>query len=154
MKPLLISLTLALSACTAQAWPSPRIAYTHANSFQELSGAVQKWTGEARGNRWGRANPTGSMRPYIVGAPYSQIAKNYLDRDDREILLWQEVIDCPLEAGMVVRVEREGDSPLVHMIVEVRGDSLYLTGTNNRHSDGWHHKSKVTAILRGVVTRK
>lgn len=158
----IVALLLALvftAGCqsTGRAWPQPRLAYTHAATFAQADARARAWTAAAPGNRWGRCYMTGSMRPWITGSTALQIQKPQRDEADREILLWQEQFaDVSLEPGLVVRLQRTNRdgtiTDLVHMIADVRGEWIYLTGLNNPHSDGWHHRSKVRGILREVVT--
>lgn len=79
----------------------------------------------------------------------------YIHGEFREWLLDEAYTDQSLSAGLVVvfdRGDNDGPYPCRHMIAAVRGEYVYLSGTNNRRSDGWFHRSKITRILREVVT--
>lgn len=140
---LLLALTLLLTGCASSvtaAWPKPALTYTHAATAKQASARVTDWQASGPGRRFGDAALTGSMLPYIHGGP-------------REILLLEEYAGQPIALGHVVSFARDAKTPrCLHMVAAIRGDMLYLSGTNNRHSDGWYHRSAVAFILREIVT--
>lgn len=142
---LLVLLIVLLAGCQshplASAWPKPVLTYTHAATAQQAASRIAAWRAETPGNYSSRAALTGSMRPYIHGGP-------------REFLLIEPMSSAiVLQPGHVVGFLRDADTPrCLHMVAAVRGEHVYLSGTNNRWSDGWYHRSAIHSILREVVT--
>jgi len=137
-----LALSFLASGCASpSAWPQPQITYTHAATHSQASAHIQAWRAAKPGNYDSHAALTGSMRPHIHGGP-------------REFLLLEPAgLDTPLQPGVVVGFFRDADTPrCLHMIAALRGDHVYLSGTNNRYSDGWYHRSTIHSILRGIVT--
>jgi hypothetical protein len=133
----LIVATLGAAGCNT--WPKPTLAYTHAATAKQADERAAEWRELNRGFI-SYASLTGSMKPYIHGGY-------------REMLLLEPYAGQPLVVGNVVSFDRDPKTPrCLHMIAAVRGDYVYLSGTNNRWSDGWYHRSRISAILREIVT--
>lgn len=114
---------LLLSTVLLLGWPKPTPPVRHVAQLPAFSNVSAK---------------TNSMAPYIVGGT--------------DYLLLIDYTNQPLAPGMVVVFDR-GDAPrTVHMIAEVYGDYVYMSGLNNRRSDGWFHRSKVRQIVTAVLT--
>lgn len=121
-------------------WPTPVITYTHAATPAQAHARAVEWVRSQPGRSWSPAATTGSMRPHIVGGP-------------REYLLDEVYTEQPLSLGHLVVFHRDTTTPrCLHMIAALRGDWFYISGTNNRWSDGWFHRSTISHIVREVVT--
>ena len=121
-----------LAALFALSWPTPELTVYRVETEPV---AIYLASVEANRNGWriSKVTPTGSMKPllnggeYVVGEPYTGQG---------------------LHVGMVVIFDR-GDTPRVlHMIAVIRGDMVYMSGINNRYSDGWFPKSRILEIAR------
>jgi len=85
---------------------------------------------------WCHVAPTGSMAPVI---------------DSRSVLLLEPYTGQPIHAGDIVCFDR-GDNPNVcHRVVEVRGDSFYISGDNNQWPDGWHKLTAIKHRVAGII---
>ena len=143
----LVVACFALAGCASlektmqSAWPTPRIEYVHAATHSQVRAIIKAWSEATPGNYDCHATPTGSMLPYIKGGA-------------REFLLIEPTgPDTPLEAGHVVIFFRDADAPrCLHMIARIEGEMVYMSGTNNKWSDGWYNRSQIYGILRRVVT--
>lgn len=139
----LLSSVLWASGCASlpRSWPTPQITYTHAATHSQAASLIKAWREATPGNYDSHAALTGSMLPHIHGGP-------------REFLLIEPATPAtPLSPGLVVGFFRDAASPrCLHMIAAIRGDYVYLSGTNNRWSDGWYHRQRIHGILRQVVT--
>lgn len=83
---------------------------------------------------------TGSMRPLI-------------DRGDFVLLV--PYMGQPLQRGMVLSFNRDAKTPrCLHMVADVRGEYVYMSGINTRRSDGWFHRSKINAVAVMVFTTR
>lgn len=72
------------------------------------------------------AGPTGSMRPLI---------------NDYDIVVLGPVDE--IKIGDILVFDR-GDYPnVIHAVAELNSESIYMSGINNRISDGWFDKKKV-----------
>jgi hypothetical protein len=61
--------------------------------------------------------------------------------------------NTPLVRGQMVQFNR-GDLPAVlHYIADISrdGKSLYLSGVNNRYSDGWFPRTAVAYVVREII---
>ena len=92
------------------------------------------WSGPLR--VLGIAGNTGSMRPYITGG---------------ETLLCDVYYGQPILRGDLLVFDR-GDHPRVlHEATAVNPRAVYMSGLNNRYSDGWFPNHKVRLIVRRVI---
>lgn len=121
-------------------WPEITTPFFHAGTPALASARITQWRLQA-GFRVNGYRNTGSMRPFL--------------RDRGEMLVMESCRpDMPLVTGLLVEFDR-GDYPAVlHYIAAVSGDGrqLYLSGVNNRHSDGWFPRSAVKFIVREIIT--
>lgn len=119
-----VSAVLLASSCGKQAWPKPIVP-----SFLEAQIPAGAWVE--------KTGPTNSMGDYVP--PGSTI------------VLRKYVAGEKLPLGAVVVFDRGDYSRVLHVLVDESGDSYYLSGYNNKYSDGWFKKSTVTAVLVAVV---
>lgn len=119
-----VSAVLLASSCGKQAWPKPVVP-----SFLEAQIPTNTWIE--------KTGPTNSMGDYVP--PGSTI------------VLRKYVAGEKLPKGTVVVFDRGDYSRVLHVLVDESGDSYYLSGYNNKYSDGWFKKSTVSAVLVAVV---
>ena len=130
-----LAVALLLSGC-ASSWPTPRLSFYHAASVADAKREIASRPKMA-GSVLAPVAYTGSMKPHLRGG---------------ELVLLEPYIGQQLAAGDVVSFDR-GDAPnCLHMVADVKGSHVYMTGTNNRYSDGWFHVSKINWICRAAVT--
>jgi hypothetical protein len=142
-----LALLLALSSPSlAQAgykpgpgWPEVTTPFYRAESPAEAAERLASWRAQnlvIRGYR-----DTGSMHPVLKGG--------------REVMAMERCnADTPLAPGQMVEFNR-GDLPAVfHYIADVSRDGkhLYISGLNNRYSDGWFHRDSVAYVVREIIT--
>jgi hypothetical protein len=120
-------------------WPEVSTPYFRAETPAEAAARLASWRAQnlvIRGYR-----DTGSMRPVLKGG--------------REVMAMERCTpDTPLEPGQMVEFNR-GDLPAVlHYIADVSRDGkhLYISGVNNRRSDGWFHRDTVAYVVREIIT--
>lgn len=112
------------ASCGKRSWPAPVIPVL--TETQIPAGAWVEKTG-----------PTNSMGDYVP--PGSTIVLRKYNYGE------------PLKKGTVVVFDR-GDYPRVlHVIADEKDNSYYLSGYNNKQSDGWFDRSKVSAVLVAIV---
>jgi hypothetical protein len=80
--------------------------------------------------------PTGSMAPVI---------------DSRSVLLLERYIGQRLNVGDIVIFDRGDIHSVCHRVVEIKQDAFYVSGDNNRNSDGWHKLSSIKHRVVGVI---
>lgn len=125
----LVALLFASIGCSSVTFPRPSLTYYH---------ATNPATFEARADFWRKAGLTVrhvdgvSMEPYFSTCDYVVF---------RPLAPGEE-----LKPGMVT-----SGAGFVHMVVEVRGDKFYMTGANNRNSDGWRDVSAVRWVVVEII---
>jgi hypothetical protein len=119
-------------------WPEVSTPFYHAPSPSDVTARLAVWREhnlEIQGYR-----DTGSMHPVLKGG--------------REVLAMERCRpDTPLTRGQMVAFNR-GDLPAVlHYIANISRDGqyLYLSGVNNRRSDGWFPRTAVAYVVREVI---
>jgi hypothetical protein len=121
-------------------WPAVSTPFFHAVSPGEAGQRQAHWL-EHGGFFISAYQDTGSMRPFLSGG--------------HERLVMEPCRpETPLAPGLMVQFNR-GDVPAVlHYIAAIsrNGRSLYLSGINNRSSDGWFPRSRVAFIVREIIT--
>lgn len=119
------------------AWPKPRLEFYHAND--RLSAAIQvAKVGAAKGWEIHKVSFTGSMRPALNGG---------------EWVMMERYTGQPIKRGDIISFWRDYDTPLcLHMVADINQRAVYMSGINNRESDGWHPLDSVRYICRLVVT--
>lgn len=71
--------------------------------------------------------------------------------DSRSIVLLESYTGQSIAKGDWVRFDR-GDAPnVLHRVEDVTETHVYLSGWNNRYSDGWFPKSAISYRLAGVL---
>jgi hypothetical protein len=119
-------------------WPEVSTPRYHAASSTQLGLRLATWR-ELNLVLQGYQD-TGSMRPVLKGG--------------REIMAMERCRpDTPLGRGQMVQFNR-GDKPAVlHYIADISrdGKSLYLSGVNNRYSDGWFPRTAVAYVVREII---
>jgi hypothetical protein len=133
---LVFAVFLILAGCgRADSWPKPRAEFFHAaNSAQAI-----KRVGEMQRAGFVVAPVafTGSMRPWLVGG---------------ELVVMEPYHGQPLAKGDPLVFNRDdGTLSVLHMVASVNERAVYMTGINNRYSDGWHPLSSVRYIVREVI---
>ena len=129
-------LFLAVSGCATANWPQPEATFYHADTPAQASARAAVW--RAKGYVVGPVAFTGSMRPWIRGG---------------ELVVLEPYGEQLLHPGMVLVFYRGADTPrCIHLVADVTDKAVYMTGINNRYSDGWIPKSKIHSILREVIT--
>ena len=125
---------LALATLVGCGWPEPRFEKIIATKA-ERDALVSEWR---KGTLHIVSHCTGiSMEPHIDCKKSTLLQEIYYGQD--------------LFVGDVVVFDR-GDIPLVqHTIADMNETSVYMSGDNNRYSDGWFPKSKIRFILRKVI---
>lgn len=96
-------------------------------------------TAPAVTNISGKSN---SMAPLLVHGDYVHLVR---------------YVGQPLHVGQVIVYRSFDGRRIIHMIADISADgqSLYMTGINNRRSDGWIPLSRVIDIaVFGVTARK
>lgn len=137
-----LALLLATSA-SALGWPKPKITYYNCATRAQLEDHIHTMRQVNEALFVSHATLTGSMLPWIRGG------------EEREFLVLERYSKQKLTRGLVVSFKRDEKTPrCLHMIADISADGewIYLTGVNNRYSDGWFNRSKVSAILIEVVT--
>lgn len=141
---------LALSACVAPAdlgWPKPELDYYHASTAANAEREAVDWVRAAPGHVRSRLRDgSRSMWPAIVGG---------------DLLLGEAYTGQLLHPGLVVSFDRPAypgaphEPRCLHVIASISGDgrSVYMSGINNRNSDGWYPVVRINFILRRVVTQ-
>lgn len=148
MKFLLIVGALFLSGCSTvghlstATWPKPEVAFYHADTRAHALSVVNEWQRDPKRYVTHLDARTHSMRPMLTGG-----ANEWL-------LLDRYIVGQPVHAGLVVSFNRDAGTPrCLHLIASVSADGrwMYVTGINNRVSDGWHETATISGILRQVV---
>jgi hypothetical protein len=79
---------------------------------------------------------TGSMAPFL---------------DSRTVVLYEPYTGGALHEGDIVVFDR-GDSPnVIHRVIEARGDSVFISGDNNHHPDGWFPRTSIRLRVVGLL---
>ena len=73
-----------------------------------------------------------SMEPYIHGGEFCYIDYNVSN----------------IQLGDLV-----SNGHALHMVVALNSRAVYMTGTNNRYSDGWYSRSNIQYIVRYIIQK-
>ena len=121
-------------------WPEVATPFFHAATQPESDARCQQWC-KTPGFCVQCYRDTGSMHPVLVGG--------------RELLVMEIFRPLmPLAVGQIVLYDR-GDHPAVlHYIAAISRDGthVYLSGVNNRCSDGWFSRNKIAWVVREIIT--
>jgi len=129
-----IALLALLTACASAAWPKPAGVFYHAATWQQAEARVDQHI--AAGLEVSGVSHTGSMRPWLNGG---------------ELVALAPYRGGYLAPGTVVVFDR-GDHPrVIHMVVHDNGRAIYITGINNRWSDGWVSRAAIKSVLVEVI---
>lgn len=144
LKLLTISLALLAAAHAASwGWPTPRFKDTPVSTYADAVVRKVKWEGYSC-----HTERSGSMLPYI-------------DHSKGEFLLFRDFVPADIDdaVGLVADYEEERPDPkdpkkkikvlVMHLIVSVSRDKkyVYMTGTNNRYSDGYIAVERLEHVL-------
>ena len=97
-----------------------------------------KWTQSSPNRGWAYVAPTGSMSPVIT---------------ERSVLLFVKYTGQKLRNGAVVVFDRTDAPNCVHVVCDQTATDVYMSGWNNRLSDGWFSKDKIKGIVVGQLYR-
>lgn len=132
----LILVALFVAGCAT--WPVDQSDFLHVNSRAEAEKIARDWAISGTGREWSTVAFTGSMKPILNGG---------------EIMLVEKYVGQPLRVGqMVVFYRDEGAPRCVHQVVDLTAGAAYLSGVNNKHSDGWFSLSSVKFVVARVLT--
>jgi hypothetical protein len=119
-------------------WPEVSTPFYHAATPTQMQTRLAAWHEQnlvIQGYQ-----DTGSMRPVLKGG--------------REVMALERCFsNTPLARGQMVQFNR-GDKPAVlHYIADVSRDGqfIYLSGVNNRYSDGWFPRAAVAYVVREII---
>lgn len=120
---------------SAAGWPKPAAPFFHAPDARTAGARAAMW--RAAGFEVGEVAYTGSMKPWLQGG---------------ELVVLERFTSQALTPGLVLSFERSAAAPRVlHMVVEANARAAYMTGINNRWSDGWILRDRVRWIVREVI---
>lgn len=141
---LLLALSIPVAAMAGYkpgpGWPEVSTPFYHAATPTQAASRLAHWQ-SLSDHSIRRYRDTGSMRPVLRGG--------------REMLVMQTCrANTPLTQGQIVQFNR-GDHPAaLHYIADISpdGQHVYMSGVNNRHSDGWFHRNTIAYVLREIIT--
>lgn len=108
--------------------PSGDFVITDAINLAQISAA----TG---GGIYAPISATGSMKPWL---------------DEKSIVILT-VPKSPIVIGDIVSFDRVDCANVLHRVVAANKTSIYISGDNNRYSDGWYPRTAVKFRLSGVL---
>ncbi len=112
--------------------PAPSSSYLR----EQVNGDAALWALTGAGRAYGPVSATSSMAPLI---------------DSRSVVLLEPYSGQPIAKGDWVRFDR-GDVPnVLHRVEDVTATHVYLSGWNNRTSDGWFPKTAISYRLAGIL---
>lgn len=121
-------------------WPEVVVPFFHATTQSQGDARCEKWRATG-GCTIQTYRDTGSMHPVLQGG--------------RELLVMEFCGPLlPLAVGQIVLYDR-GDNPRVlHYIAAISrdGTQVFLSGVNNRSSDGWFSRKKIAWVVREIIT--
>lgn len=125
-----------LAGCTS--WPKEKTEFLHVNSRADALKLANAWLNPRFGRTWSTVGFTGSMRPVLNGG---------------EVLFLQDYSGQPVRAGQIVCFNRDAGAPrCLHRLIEVRDGGAYISGDNNRNSDGWFPLTRINYVVAKVIT--
>lgn len=94
------------------------------------------WSQRSPDRGWAIVAPTGSMKPFF---------------DEHSVLLFTKYTGQPLVNGSVVIFDRSDAPNAVHVVADQTPTHVYMSGYNNRTSDGWYPKTRIKGIVVGQL---
>ena len=94
--------------------------------------------------QWRVTLPSGRAGP-VIGASMLPLIHN------GDWALQEAYVGQPLEHEVVRAIVTVKGDTLLHYVYDETRTHVFLTGINNRRSDGWIEKSKVTHVLVGIL---
>lgn len=100
-----------------------------------LAGDIASIAARSSGGVWSTVSATGSMRPWI---------------DEKAIVILVPP-RTPVQVGDIVSFDISDTPNVLHRVVSASATHLYISGDNNRHSDGWYPRNVIKYRLAGVL---
>ena len=97
--------------------------------------ALASLSAQTVGGVWAPVSATGSMLPWL----------------DQKSLVILAVPKLPIRVGDVISFDRKDCANVLHRVVATNSTSIYISGDNNKYSDGWYPRSAVKYRLTGVL---
>lgn len=121
-------------------WPEVTTPFFRAASADEQLRRVEYWRGQADCIVQ-RYRDSGSMRPVLIGSQLRLAMESCRPH-------------TVLRPGMLVQFDRGDYAAVLHYVADVSADGrhVYLSGVNNRRSDGWVARNRVGFVVREVIT--
>lgn len=129
-----------LLAVTAFAgWPSNTVPYYHTADENGVLGRMGHW--RLLGIEVFEVDNTGSMRPVI---------------NDDDLIAYRPLLPGEAIPALGSIVGTKGKDARLHQVVEVSkdGKSFYMSGVNNRYSDGWKKREDIAGMVVEIITRR
>lgn len=94
--------------------------------------------------RWRATNPTGSVNSFSGRSMIPTLIPG-------DMLLQDAYVGQRCKKEILLADEGDGRRMTEHYCYDETDTHVFLTGLNNRRSDGWYSKDRVLAVLVGVI---
>ena len=137
MKPIIAFLLLAVAVTSSAAIPSA-VVLPQAEIWQ-------------RQIAWSRANPSGKVLTMTSLPEYGSGNSMRPALQPKDWMFYEAYVGQKLKKQAVLVSLSHCKIPITHFVYDETKTHIYLTGINNRRSDGWIPKTKVMGVLVGVL---